>query len=384
MAAALVRRGHQVTMLSASYPGAKREEMSDGIRMIRRGGRLTVYLWAALLHLRGSIRRHDVVIDVQNAIPFFTPLYCRQAKVVLVHHVHREQWPVCFGPVRARIGWWIESRLAPWLYRRTRYVTVSQVTREELASLGVDRKSISVVYNGTTRQAEPVAGGRTPYPSVCVLGRLVPHKRVEYALEAVARLRSELPGLRLTVVGEGYWHPRLLGVAHELGVEDVVEFTGFVDDTTKQAILARSWVLAQPSLKEGWGLVVVEAAVHGVPTVAFRSAGGLAESVVDGTTGLLTDDLQSFTAAIRSLLVSEPLRTALGQAAASRAPAFTWEASAHAFTRIVEAAVAERLAARRRAWRPVRRPVRRPAVASGYVAGDAATDVAGDVAQRLP
>jgi glycosyltransferase involved in cell wall biosynthesis len=336
----MARRGHQVTMLSAAYPGAAREEYTDGIRRIRRGGRLTLYLWAALLSLFGPLRRHDVVVDVQNAIPFFTPLYFRRPKVVLVHHVHREQWPVCFGPVLSRLGWWIESRLAPWLYRRAPYITVSRVTRDELVGLGVDPARISIVYNGTTPPAAGPGTGRTGHPSICVLGRLVPHKRVEYALEAVARLRAELPDVRLTVVGEGYWHARLLQVACELGVEDAVEFTGFVDEAAKDAVLSRSWVLAQPSLKEGWGLVVVEAAVHGVPTVAFRNAGGLAESVADGATGLLVDDLASFTAAIRSLLVSGPLRERLGQAAAVRAQAFTWDASAAQFAGIVEAAAA--------------------------------------------
>ena len=67
-------------------------------------------------------------------------------------------------------------------------------------------------------------------------------------------------------------------------------FHGHVSETEKHRLLARAWVHAMPSLKEGWGLVVVEAGVHGTPTVAFRSAGGPADSIVDGETGLLVDD----------------------------------------------------------------------------------------------
>jgi phosphohistidine swiveling domain-containing protein len=73
-------------------------------------------------------------------------------------------------------------------------------------------------------------------------------------------------------------------VAHaaSAGVTDRVTFHGLVDDGRKVQLLATAWVLALPSQKEGWGLVVMEAASLGVPTVAFASAGGVRESVVDG------------------------------------------------------------------------------------------------------
>ena len=80
-----------------------------------------------------------------------------------------------------------------------------------------------------------------------------------------------------------------------------------MSEAEKHQLLARAWVHAMPSLKEGWGLVVVEAGVHGTPTVAFRTAGGPADSIVDGETGLLVDDAgragrRAYTAALASLL----------------------------------------------------------------------------------
>jgi glycosyltransferase involved in cell wall biosynthesis len=124
--------------------------------------------------------------------------------------------------------------------------------------------------------AGPVA--RTPYPSVRVLGRLVAHKRVELALEAAARIRPHLPGLRVLVAGQGYWEPRLCEAVDRLGLGDAVELLGRVDEETKQRLLASSWALAMPSVKEGWGL---EAAANGTPTVAFRAAGGLRQAEED-------------------------------------------------------------------------------------------------------
>ncbi|MDF2742405.1 MAG: glycosyltransferase family 4 protein [Actinomycetia bacterium] len=317
-------------------------ERVGGIRVVRRGGRLTVYLHAWWAHLTGRLGRHDVVVDVQNGLPFFSALWCRRPLVVLVHHVHREQWRVVLPPLQARVGWWIESRLAPRLYRQARYVAVSEATRRELATLGVPPAAIAVVHNGTAVAAglaEPV--GRTPHPSVCVLGRLVPHKRVELALEAAARIRPHLPGLRVVVVGQGYWEPRLREAVDRLGLQDAVELLGWVDEEAKRRVLASSWVLAMPSLKEGWGLAVLEAAAAGTPTVAFRAAGGLRESVLHGATGLLADDLEEFTRHLAWVLLNRHLRERLGEAARAHAARYTWPQTVAAFAAVLDEAATE-------------------------------------------
>ena len=340
VAAGLAAQGRPVTLFCAAHPGAPATERVGGIRVVRRGGRLTVYLHAWWAHLTGRLGGHEVVVDVQNGLPFLSALWCRRPLVVLVHHVHREQWPVVMPPLQARVGWWIESRLAPRLHRRARYVAVSEATRRELAGLGVPPAAVTVVHNGTTaggQGGEPVP--RTPYPSVCVLGRLVPHKRVELALEAAARIRPHLPGLRVLVVGQGYWEPRLREAVHRLGLQDAVELLGWVDEETKQRVLASSWALAMPSVKEGWGLAVLEAAANGTPTVAFRAAGGLRESVRHGTTGLLADDLEEFTRHLAWVLLNRHLRERLGEAARAHAARFTWPQAVAAFAAVLDGAV---------------------------------------------
>ena len=339
VAAGLAAQGRPVTLFCAAHPGAPRSEQVGGIRVVRRGGRLTVYLHAWWAHLTGRLGHHEVVVDVQNGVPFFAALWCRRPLVVLVHHVHREQWRVVMPPLQARVGWWIESRLAPRLHRHARYVAVSEATRRELAGLGVPPASVTVVHNGTTAAgpAGPVA--RTPYPSVCVLGRLVPHKRVELALEAAARIRPHLPGLRVLVAGHGYWEPRLRETVDRLGLTDAVELLGWVDEEAKQRLLASSWVLAMPSVKEGWGLAVLEAAANGTPTVAFRAAGGLVESVRHGITGLLADDADEFTRHLAWVLLNRHLRERLGEAARAQAARFTWPQSVAGFAAVLDEAI---------------------------------------------
>lgn len=336
IATALAAAGHQVTVLCAAHDQAPGDEVTEGVRFVRRGGKLSVYPQALLRQLLRRLGTFDVVVDVQNGLPFLSRLTGRTPVVVLVHHVHREQWPVVYGPVRSRIGWWCESRLAPAVYRGCRYVAVSHATREELIELGVTARDIAVVHNG----CEPPLGSsdQDPAPRILVLGRLVPHKRVEHVLGAAAQLQAELPGLRVAVVGDGWWADELRADAVRRGVTDLVEFTGFVDEATKHAELARAWVLALPSLKEGWGLVVMEAAGYRVPTVAYATAGGVAESVQDGVTGLLAQDEAGFVEALRRLLRDEELRTRLGRAAALRAAGFGWDEAARRFADVLMAA----------------------------------------------
>ncbi len=168
-----------------------------------------------------------------------------------------------------------------------------------------------------------------------VLGRLVPHKRVEHAVEVLSRLLPQFPDLRLTVIGEGWWHEEIVRHARSLGVLDRVDLPGFVSEADKHRLLARSWVKLAPSVKEGWGLCVVEAGSHGVPTVAYHDAGGLSESVVDGTTGILVDDLDQLTATTARLLSDARERTALGDAAREWAATFTWQRAIDSWERLL-------------------------------------------------
>ncbi len=335
VARGLVARGVEVTMLCSDHGQGPREEVRDGVRYRRRGGRLGVYPRALL---RLATMRPDAVVDVSNGIPFFSRLATRAPVVVLVHHVHREQWPVATGPVTARVGWWLESRAAPRFFRGCRYVTVSGSTHRELAVLGVRADDVRVVHNGV----EPPAASSTPSstPRVSVVSRLVPHKQVEHAVRAVAALLPSHPDLHLDVVGDGYWRPQVEALVASLGVEHAVTVHGHVSQEDKHRLVSSSWVHLCPSLKEGWGLVVVEAGTHAVPTIAYASAGGVRESVVDGVTGVLCDDEAGLTEALASLLDDDERRERMGKAARDHADRFTWAATVEGFAAVLDEAVA--------------------------------------------
>ena len=269
------------------------------MRYVRRGDHLEVYLLGVWNLLRRRFGKVDLVVDVQNGLPFFTRVATRKPVVVLVHHVHREQWPVVFPGTLGRVGWWIERRLAPILYRRSQYIAVSRATRAELVTLGVDKKRIAIVHNGTAPPPD-VALHAVRLRSSSSLGRLVPHKQVEHAIDAVVALREEHPDVHLSVVGSGWWEDDLRKYVAEAGAGDLVTFEGQVSEERKHEILARSWLMVLPSLKEGWGLVIGEAGTHRVPTVAYASAGGTCESIDHDRSGLLVDDQAELTSAVTS------------------------------------------------------------------------------------
>jgi glycosyltransferase involved in cell wall biosynthesis len=322
VARGLVERGARVTIFCAAHGDAAGDEVVDGIRFVRRGSKMSVYLRGMQLLATRRFGRVDVVVDVQNGLPFFTRLVTRRPVLVLVHHVHREQWPVVYPGLMGRVGWWIESQFAPRLYRRCQYVAVSQATKGELAELGVGADRIAVVHNGSDPAPAPGVP-KTPAPSMCTVGRLVPHKQVEHAIDACLRLRAEQLDVHLTVAGSGWWEDELAAYAREHHAEDWVTFEGHVSEERRSEIYASSWVMALPSLKEGWGLVIGEAGTYGTPTVAYRSAGGTQESIEEGRSGLLADDVDEFVAGLHSVLTDAGLREKLSAGAQDMSHRFT-------------------------------------------------------------
>lgn len=322
----LALRGHDVTLLCARHPGAARKEDLDGVRLRRLGGRLTVYLWGLAWLLRHR-RDVDVVVDVVNGLPFASPLVRRRGVVALVHHVHAEQWRIIYPGFAGRIGWFVESRIVPVLYRGRPFLTVSDASARDLAGIGIDPTWITVVRNGVAGLPIQVADKSTA-PRLAVLSRLVPHKQIEHAITVVQRLSPEFPDLQVDVVGDGWWRQNLEQAAADRGVRDRVTFHGYVSATRRDELVGRAWVMVMPSVKEGWCLAITESGALGTPSVAYAHAGGVTESIRDGETGSLVGDLDELVEAVGDLLRDATTRQAMGSAAREMARSLTWESCA--------------------------------------------------------
>ena len=284
MAHGLAVRGARVTFLTARAPGQARTEERDGIPIVRRGGRFTVYPWV-LLWLLLHRSAFDIVLDCQNGIPFFTPLVLPRRVPVLcvMHHVHTAQFGVHFPAWMAWAGRLLEGPAARLAYRRQACVAVSPSTvaamRDRLRWTG----DIYLIPNGSPRIEPPTSSPRKPSRLVWV-GRLVAHKRAGLILPVAER------GFAIDVIGRGPDGAALAGAIESVpGLAEAVRLHGFLADRDKRDVVSGSLLHLNTSQGEGWGLCVLEAAALGVPTVAY-DVEGLRDAVRDGETGWLVKD----------------------------------------------------------------------------------------------
>lgn len=326
----LCERGAEVHFVTSRERGQARSEQREAVRLVRMGGTYSRYplVMAWLLRHRADF---DVVIDCMNGIPFFSPLVVsrRTRVILLVHHVHCEQFFVYFDKLRAALGKAIEGPVARRLYRRHATVAISPSTAAAMRGRLRWQGPIFVVPNGTTPPRRPHTAARPPGPSLVFVGRLVTHKRVQLLIEAAASLRERRPGLTLHIVGRGPEQPRLAALIAEQGLSGTVRLHGFLAAEEKNALLAGADLHLTASEFEGWGLSVVEAASLGLPTVAY-DIDGLRDAVRDGETGWLAAPGERLADTAERALkeLADPVRRAeVAAACVAWAGTFTWSAS---------------------------------------------------------
>jgi glycosyltransferase involved in cell wall biosynthesis len=324
--------GLDVTLRTSYAQGQARTVTRDGYRVIRRAGRYLVFPRAVGSELVGRHGPRDALVEIWNGMPFFSPLWARGPRVVVVHHVHAEMWKMVLGddaPWAATMGDLIERRIAPPAYRRSRIVTLSQSSKDDIVELmRIPARNIDVVPPGIDPRFTP-AGDKSPHPLVVAVGRLVPVKRHERLIRAVATARKTRGDIELTIIGEGYERPALEAVVREVDGTDWVTFAGHVSDNDLVAFYRRAWVVASTSAREGWNMSLTEAAACGTPAVATNIPGHR-DAVVENESGLLVDreDEDGFARALLRVLDDDVERARLAAGALAHAARFTWEATA--------------------------------------------------------
>jgi glycosyltransferase involved in cell wall biosynthesis len=300
LAKTFVQRGYDVVLLSAAVAGEGHKERVDGYTIIRRGSRFTVYPWALLwlaLH-RGNIAG---IIDSQNGIPFFSPLVVprRTPVLMLLHHIHQEQFGLYFSRAPATVGRWLERYGSRLVYRDRTIVAVSPSTRARARrTLGL-KGDIVVIPPGSDAVVPMLVPTRTrsEHESIVCVGRLVPHKSTASIIGAIPPLLSEFPHLEVHLVGHGPERPAIEALVESLGLTDQVVLHGTVSSSERDRLLRTAWMSINASDGEGWGLSVIEANAAGVPVLAYRRP-GLRDSIRNGETGWLIDDDHELTSAI--------------------------------------------------------------------------------------
>ncbi|KKU03504.1 MAG: Glycosyl transferase group 1 [Candidatus Amesbacteria bacterium GW2011_GWB1_47_26] len=289
---AWVKAGHQVYWFTSSVLHSPSEETIDGVHIIRRGFQILQVQFAAVIwYFFSPHPKFDLVVDQFHGIPFFTPLFVRSKKLAFIHEVAKEVWWInhlrfpanyIFGTA----GFISEPLIFRLFYRHIPFFTVSQSTKQDLIKWSIPASNIYIIPNGTTTLPAKFAKEKTP--TVIFLGAVAHDKGIEDTLFAFSYIIKLHPQWRLWIVGksEPTYQAKLDELGLHLGINSRLKFWGFVNQRKKFELLAKAHVMLNPSIREGWGLVNIEANSVGTPVVAY-DVPGCRDSIQNGTTGLL-------------------------------------------------------------------------------------------------
>lgn len=321
--------GIEVTMRTSFAAGSPAAASRRGYRVIRRGGRYMVFPRAVLAELGGLHGPRDGLVEIWNGMPFLSPVWARGRRAAWVHQPHTDLWDRVLPPGRAAAGRTFERDLAPWLYRGTPVVTLSESVRAQLLRrFRFSPELVHVVPPGIDDRFQPnPAGTEAPEPLLVAVGRLTASKQFDRLIRIVARLRQRCPA-KLVVVGSGTEQDRLLRLVSELDATNWCELAGRVGDDSLRGLYQQAWALVSASASEGWGMTITEAAACGTPSVV-SDIPGHADAVIDGETGHLASRDDDFVTALERIIGDPAHRRRLGDAARARASGLTWERTAY-------------------------------------------------------
>jgi glycosyltransferase involved in cell wall biosynthesis len=319
---------HEVTYLTMRHWDGRRPPSLDGVRVLGLADAGRIYEderrtlgpplrfgVAVARHLARHGRRYDVLHVA--SFPFFPLLAAAALRrrggyrlVVDWHEVWtRSYWCHYAGLVTGTIGWLVQRAC---IHVRQRAYCMSRMNASRLVSEGFKGKPIVLpgIYAGPTT---PSATAEVDPDLVVYAGRHVREKRVPDLVRGFARARAHRPDLRLELYGDGPERGRAEALVRELGLDDAVRVAGHRPEEEVGAALSRAACLATASEREGYGLVVVEAAARGTPSVIVAGAeNGAVELVTDGENGAVAasaepDELAS--AILRVVEAGPALRT---------------------------------------------------------------------------
>lgn len=332
-----VKSGHKVLWFTSRFKGSKKNELIDGVEIIRAGNFLTVYLIAPLFYLFSG-RKIDLVVDEIHGLPFFTPIYVRKPIIAFIHEVAEEIWDYMYPFPINKIGKIVEPiLLLP--YRRIKFITVSDSTKKSLIKIGVLENNIVVINNGIKEEILKKLPEKEKNPTFIFVSRVVRMKGIEEVIKAFSFIAREYKKAKLWIVGSGdrEYIEKLKKMINEYGIIDSTIFFGRVSEDKKLALIRKAHILLHASVKEGWGLVVIEAASQSTPSVVYNVS-GLKDSVRNDKTGKIIRENSPYEMAKEALSLLQDRRKYIEYQnnCLKWAKQFTWAKSIKKSTQIIE------------------------------------------------
>lgn len=344
-AKAWTKAGHEVWWFASNFSRAKRVQKIDGVRIIRSGRQFfDVQIRAFFWFFFGRHPKFDLVVDQFHGIPFFTPLYIRAKKLAYIHEVAKEvwrlnPWPKPLNLIPAFLGPILEPLIFKLLYKKVPFMTVSRSTKKDLTAWGIPLGNITIIHNGVNLNLPKLLPKKEKKKTAIFLGALTKDKGIEDAIKALGLINQTDPNWQFWVVGKGSpaYIRGLKKLAEDFKVLSKIRFWGYVSEKKKFELLARAHILINPSIREGWGLVNIEANASGTPVVAY-DVPGCRDSVKNGKTGLLSKPGEYRSLADNSLKLvnNEDFYKEVRKNALSWSKKFTWQKAGRKSLKLIE------------------------------------------------
>jgi len=326
-----VTAGHSVTLVCSRFKGSDPEDLYDGVRVIRKGGRLYFnFVAPGMIRKELSRNNYDIIIEDINKIPFYTPIYTSLPILVVIPHLFAT---TVFREINFVLGSYIYLAEQPirFFFRKFPYCVISESTRTDLTERGIPSDNITVIECGIDHAQYCPDGSVEKYtqPTALYLGRVKKYKSIQHILQTWPDVLKRVPDARLQIVGDGDYLPALRKMASALGISGSVEIPGFVEAESKIERMRKAHCVIYPSLKEGWGLTNIEANACGTLAIAADSP-GLRDSVSEGVSGMLFPygDTARLGEAIIRVFEDDSYRKRLEKGAIEWASGFDWDRSA--------------------------------------------------------
>lgn len=332
-----INKGHQVSLVSTRFPGSKPQEIIEGIKIFRPAKFYQYSLFQYLFYLIKTTKfykknlagKYDLIIDQVHGLPFFTPFYVKEKVILFPLEVAKEIWHYEISFPFSIVGIILEI-LYIKLFKNFPFLVISPSTAKDLKQMGV--KKTFIITPGISFKPQKRVPKKSPVPALVVLGRITKMKRIEHVLKTLQLLTKDFPKIKLFIIGRGErkYIQNLKNLSHKMGTGQKVFFSGFVSEEEKQSLLSRAWALISTSVREGWGLVAVEAAACGTPAVVYNVP-GLRDCVKNKKTGLICPENSPYELAkeVKKVLTDNAFRKNLSQNALNYSRNFSWDKTAN-------------------------------------------------------
>ena len=321
--------GLSVNIRTAGVQGLPAQVERNGSKVIRKGGRVSIFPGAAFQVLRGGLGSADGVIDVFQGMPFLSPLWTRRPRVGLIHHCHMGTWSDLAPIGLAQLGYCIERFAIRHIYRSTPLVTLSPSSAEEIVKcMKIKPEQLRVGPVGIDSDFIPdTTSGEAEILLVVAGGRFMPPKGFDRIPAILSSVKKKIPALQAVIFGDGPEKSRIESQIQKHSAEDWITLPGFISREDQVSLYQKAKLLIAPSRREGWNMTITEAAACGTPAVATKIPGHL-DAVMNQQTGYLVENDYEMAEAIIAGLSDESKRIEMRKNSLEHAQKFRWEHTA--------------------------------------------------------